>query len=133
MVLLHSANNDKLQKAAGGLNPPALTKTDFLLHDANKRFFTKNIYGDSVIFSENDFVQMVEGNNTDLVFKVVGQCIKFDEVEQKAGVFIIIEPINADKFIERFNCPDLKDIEPSDIELLVEPNEIKKWDVITCV
>ena len=86
-----------------------------------------------MIFSENDFVQMVEGDNTDLVFKVVGHCIKFDEIKQKAGVFIIIEPINADKFIERFNCPDLKDIEPSDIELLVEPNEIKKWDVITCV
>lgn len=83
--------------------------------------------------TKGDIVYLVDGDHTDLFFKVIENCIKFDDEKQELGLFIVIKPLDLAKFIERFNCSDLKDIDLNDIQIIVKPDEVNECDGVTCI
>lgn len=79
----------------------------------------------------NNLVQLVDGDHTDLVFIVLGWGIGFDDEKKQDELFKIIVPLNPIEFIKRFPSEQTKDVDLSDVQILVKPDEIKKWDAIT--
>ncbi|MCG3884142.1 hypothetical protein I3271_05530 [Photobacterium leiognathi] len=73
---------------------------------------------------ENDIVCLNSGKHTDIEFKVTGQCIKFDEEEKCLSLFKIIEPLDRNKFIERFVNPEMKGIEETDFQIVIKPEQL---------
>ncbi|MEC6833011.1 hypothetical protein VXS06_14685 [Photobacterium toruni] len=77
------------------------------------------------MFEDNDVVRLTDSKHSDLLFKVIGNCMKFDEVTQQAGLFKIIEPLNPAEFIERFSTDEIKDIDLSDLQIIVNHTDIE--------
>ena len=72
---------------------------------------------------KGDIVCLVDGEHTDLLFRADDHCLRYDGDQEAFGLCIIVEPIDPVAFMLAFG---VKDVEPSDIQLVVRLNEVVK-------